>query len=362
MRIVMVPSGYGLGHLTRSIALINALIEVDPTISISLVVNYSHLELLKQQKIPEQVILEQQPILPILVMEDEYTIDVEASIGSYQFSLNYDTQVRDDMTWGRILQGSDLVINDIESTHNILAKKMDIPILNISNFTWADILEGMGAELQAEEYTKQIALATEHIKLPFATPCRGFDNAKELGLISREINHSFVKNIRDHYPDKKIIYLQNLTTRLIENFEDLIVGVQERNLVPIFPQHLVTKLQNPSKLITFSKKSEDTHNLIATSDLAFAKVGYSTVAECFAGGTYLLHWIRSHYSEDEHISNDIEEKGFGKRIDIEIGVQSFLQLIDETLLFLEDHEIQAVPIKTKSIAEYILDTFRPNIA
>ncbi len=38
--------------------------------------------------------------------------------------------------WGRILFNVDILVNDIESVHNGIAKRMGIFIVNISNFTW----------------------------------------------------------------------------------------------------------------------------------------------------------------------------------------------------------------------------------
>ncbi len=355
--IVVVISGFRMGHLTRQLALIDAILSNTIDIKIKIVCAQEHIDILKHQHLDDRISIFLMPgLYPSICMENQTKIDIGSSIYSYQMSLDFDTQVRDDTEWGRILFKADLVINDIESVHNEIVKKMNIKLINISNFTWSDILDGIGAKEIAEALSKQINLADDHYTLPFTAECMGFNNPISLGFISRKVDSNFVEAMKTNYNGKKFVFLDNLGENIIENFDEFIKQLHSRDLVPIFHEQYVLKLSEPRQMLTYKTRSTDTHNLVALSDIAITKTGYSTITEAYMGGSFILYWIRD-TNEDRAISDKILDDNMGIKFDYSIEVNELLDLIDETLKYISDNPVKQYNNETDGIAKMLIDKY-----
>ena len=166
MKIVIVVSSFGYGHLTRQIALKDALLELNSDLDILFVISEKqyeifHSEILTSNQVSYALI----PLTPTIVMEDDYSVDIESTKEIFSRFWEWETQIRNDRAWDEILYGSQLVISDIESVHHPIVKKMDIPIINISNFTWSDILMGLGLDELSHNYSSLEKLSNLNLKL-----------------------------------------------------------------------------------------------------------------------------------------------------------------------------------------------------
>lgn len=351
--VVFVISGYRFGHLTRQKAVIDELLNLKQDINVRLVVSPKHYDLISQQDIDDRITLYNSPITPTIVMEDDTRIDKETSEYSYKMSLDYHAQIRDDLEWGRILNGADLVINDIDSIHNEIVNKMQIPMINISNFTWSDILRGLGSIELAEAYAKQVERADYHYQLPLSTKCEGFIHPIKVGYISRKVDNKFIENMKNTYQNKNFIFISNPCKTILQNFDDFIGKLQDINLVPIFKEDFIHLIKQPKLLITYKEKSEDTHNLVALSDIAIIKAGYSTVAEAMVGGTFMLFWTRQTV-EDKAIAKEIIKEGFGEEIEFDCKVDILVEKVTRALILNEDRPLVAMKNETDKLAEIIV--------
>ncbi|NDB55493.1 hypothetical protein EB169_06630, partial [archaeon] len=131
MKIVIVVSSFGYGHITRQIALKDALLELKSDLEILFVISEKqyenfHSEILTSDQVSYALI----PLTPTIVMEDNYSVDIESTKEIFSRFWEWETQIRNDRAWDEILYGSQLVISDIESVHHPIVKKMDIPIIN----------------------------------------------------------------------------------------------------------------------------------------------------------------------------------------------------------------------------------------
>ncbi len=326
MIITIVTSTLGYGHVTRQIALMHALLEIDPTIEIRFVCDEYNLKpLMSDIKFSKNIKVYQIPFVPKFTIVNN-KVDIEATIISYQRSWEFETQLRDDREWERILYGSDLLINDIESIHNTIAKKMGITILNLSNFTWSDLLEHIGAHELAESYVTAEKMADYNFKLPFSTPCKSFTKYKEVGLLSRNIDlyDPEFEDIRKKHETNKLVLI---TSNFVPEFDmdDLVNKLIKSDITPI----LQTK-QKIDGALTFDNKIKNMQNLIAIVDAVIGKIGYSTTSECVSGGTAFIHFTRPNFLEDHYLSKSIIEMGYGTEV-----TQDTDKIIEKTLDFID---------------------------
>ncbi|MCE7734017.1 MAG: hypothetical protein GPJ54_04005 [Candidatus Heimdallarchaeota archaeon] len=353
--IVFVVSSFGLGHLMRQMALIQEVIRQREDIRIKLVCSEFQIKIAQTfDGISERVEFFEMPFVPFMTMDDPYHVDVSSTIDSYQKSWDFETQMRDDTEWGRILFRADLIVNDIDSLHNPIAKKMGIPMVNISNFTWSDILKGMGADELANNYTSWERLADVHLRLPFASECMGFDNYEDTGILSREVDNKFVSSMKTFYPDKKFIFLNRIGEVLEENMDELVDQLKGRNYVPILPNSYISMLKQPSKIVGYKETTNNTHDMIAASVIMIGKTGYSSVAECFVGATYFIHWAREGSIEDDDLSEHITKNDFGEKISHKISVEEIMVIIENLDKTLEKTPLEAWVNSTPQIAERVL--------
>ena len=80
MKIVIVVSSFGYGHLTRQIALKDALLELKSDLEILFVISEKqykifHSEILTSDQVSYALI----PLTPTIVIEDNYSVDIEST-------------------------------------------------------------------------------------------------------------------------------------------------------------------------------------------------------------------------------------------------------------------------------------------
>ncbi|MCH8907575.1 MAG: hypothetical protein IH840_10835 [Candidatus Heimdallarchaeota archaeon] len=287
------------------------------------------------------------PHTPTFVRESWNKIDVESTVYSFQRSLDMDTQVRDDVEWGRILGGVDLVINDIESIHNVITTKMKIFTVNISNFTWSDILLAINHPDLANSYAKLERLADLHIKLPFSTSCMGFrGNVYSVGLLANEIDWRWVHDQKKGLDDQKRIYINIVSMGNSFNLTPLCELLIQYNYKPILPRNksVMGLVGHLASKILFFDPGDQVQNYVAIAHLVIGKTGYGTVSECYSAGTPFLHWIRDGFKEDLVISEQIEKDGAGVKLSSEFDEEEIISHVKRYI------SRQLKPVKNDNLA------------
>ena len=80
MKIVIVVSSFGYGHITRQIALKDALLELKSDLEIIFVISEKQYEIFHSEILTsDQVSYALMPITPKIVMEDNYSVDIEST-------------------------------------------------------------------------------------------------------------------------------------------------------------------------------------------------------------------------------------------------------------------------------------------
>lgn len=186
-RILYYVSGHGFGHISRSYAIIQALLEREDISHITLV--SGRVDFVKE----EHPKLEKRRILMDVgvYQKDSISLDVEKT----RFALEEFEKEKNHILEGEIAfarQGDyDLILSDSASLPLVLGVELRIPALFVGNFTWDFIYKnfekydpyfGVIAHILKVEYS----FATACVQLPFACPMEGFLETHKVGLVGRK--------------------------------------------------------------------------------------------------------------------------------------------------------------------------------
>ncbi len=288
------------------------------------------------------------------MMKDAIVVDIETSIMNFQNALDVSSELLEEK-WNELLKGSSLVINDIESIHNPVANKMGIPIVNISNFTWSDILNGLDANELDIKYSSLEKLADYSYQLPFSTPCLGFrSDSTKFGLLAKNIDWDWVSNTQNNYQDKQFVFFTRIGTYLEGYLPDLLSLLEKENIGVIIPDEYKKYLPPTIEYFKYSTNTQNVQDLIALSKIAIGKTGYSTVSEAVTAGTLYIHWTRNEFIEDKYLSDGLTSDGRGIKVDIFEDDNPLFSLYDLILNNI-NHNLQPISNSNREIAQSILN-------
>ncbi|MHA2248822.1 MAG: hypothetical protein ACXAD7_00605 [Candidatus Kariarchaeaceae archaeon] len=329
--IAIINSPSGLGHVTRQLALVTQLLKIIPNIKIKFVCTMEQYKMISNQ-ITDQDSIEfnEIPLTPSIAFDQWDKLHKGTTLYSFQTGWDFEIQIRDDFKWGKILYGCDLVVNDIECVHNPLVKKMQIPLINISNFTWSDILADLGSEELSKNYASLEQLADINLRLPFSTDCLGFSKiTHNVGILSREIDWEIVKEIQGLSKNPLVIFTYSGKT-WNSSLREICVYLIENNLTPLLPKRFAKEIQD-LEILTFADDETNTQNYIAAARIAVGKIGYGTTSEIVTGGTYFVHWLVEDFIESSALSQYVVSEGYGEQIDTKITPTKLIKIIKKAL-------------------------------
>ncbi|MDH5646395.1 MAG: hypothetical protein OEZ01_10325, partial [Candidatus Heimdallarchaeota archaeon] len=310
--ISIIASRSGLGHVSRQLALAESILNLDPTLSINFICDERQYKTFEPSFMMfPRISFFQIPESPVMMFKWN-EIDVEATKFSFQRCMEFETQIRDDTYWGRILHESSLIISDLESFQNPIIKKLDIPLINVSNFTWSDILKYLNLDDLSDYYKNLELLADFNIQLPFTTSCIGFNaQIKPMGLLSRKINEYNVEMIKEKHGDN-LVYIAYSGDDLF-NLSSYISGLNSKGFTPIIFSRFTHELQG-LEFVELTDKITNTQDYLAASSVVLGKTGYSTVSEIYQSGVPFLYFYRTNNIEDITIKKQLSLDNRGELI------------------------------------------------
>ena len=336
-RIVIVTSHLGYGHFTRQLGLAKELLDIGH--SVNLVCDSEKIQAFPNPFTSNFQFIESPP-MPSFVF-DGHILDLETTRYTFQTMLNFETQVRDDRQWDRILEGADLVINDIESYHNPIVKKFRMPVLNISNFTWSDLLYHVGLNEIGDQIAELEGLADMSIQLPFNTSCKSFGQVESMGLMLRTLEEVVSKT--------HSILIKELPNFVKFSLSDLLTHLNSEGW-QVFVANTLDTSQIPSNVEYHVLNNSDYYlKQLAKAEIYIGKIGYSTLAECAYYGTRLLFWIREGNMEDLSLRDSVYSYGMG-----ELMVPT-LNKVNEQIKKLERTKFERFENSTRKIAERVAE-------
>lgn len=274
--IVYYVSGHGFGHLTRSLAIIELLLQHRNDLSIRMKCSSAH------AAFAERYLQERNLTAQIQLFESNFDIVVDP----VKVCVDFSSTINNLKMWIKELPArglreceyvdgqTALILSDIVPEAFVVAARLGIPAIGISNFTWYEICkEYVPAEYLAilkEMYQK----ATTFLEFPLSTGDHmPVINRTPVGMISRPIDENKVKEIRKRYKkEERPLLLFSIGGALELECQALSSGID----------WLYTRgVCLPSKDNTFPIPDDesDIQNYVAACDAVVTKFGWSTLAE-----------------------------------------------------------------------------------
>lgn len=285
MVIVFYTSGHGLGHASRDIELIDAIIRRRSGVKI--VVRTSVRSRVFDRIRGPRVLVEPCDTDPGIVQLDSLRLDVEATArDAAVFYRDFDRRTA--VEAARLTQlGAHIVIGDVPPLAVAAALAAGIPSVLLANFTW-DWIYAYYEEFEplAPGVIGTISSAYSHADRVLRLPIHGgFDSVAE---VTEDIPFIARHSTRDPADTRRMLGIDGSQRFALSSFGGYGVAlpydrIAESGLTVLAAQHPPPGL-----------KYED---LVAAADVVVSKPGYGIVSECIANGTPLLYTSRGRFAE-----------------------------------------------------------------
>ncbi len=310
-------SDYGYGHASRDIAIIRRIKEHDSGIKVYVKVDNSF-EFMKRSL----------PYPGVEVIRHKNDVGAEAQAGKFEADKEKTLlRLREWLgKWEEFLRQEQefckqnkvsLILSDIPPQPFILARKLGIPGIAISNFDWHWVYRNLFGDISAiQEISAAYNQAALALVLPLNLDMVPFHNKRKIGLVSRKITRS-KKEIRGECgvsEDDLLVYLglgQSLSSDLLKVKSPRPLGEKLKVLVS---SHV-----NLPGTFKVPQQETEVQNYIAACDLVVSKAGYGTLSEAISAEIPML--LFQNFIEGEPLVREIENLGIGE----EISVDSFRQ-------------------------------------
>lgn len=227
-------------------------------------------------------------------------------------------------TWGNKIKNEisfieknniDLIISDITPWPFIVARKMGINSIAISNFTWYEIYKNYYKESKINEIIKDAyRQANYFLRLPLSNKLEIFKDIKDVGLMVRKINNNEVEIIKEGIGrGKRLVYI-GMGKSVDLNYFNRMNFFDCKNYNFLFSDGVSIEGDNIFKI---PADYLETQNYIAACDYVVTKAGWSTVSEALQAHVPLLIIKRIDNIEDQITTSKIENIKVGKSITIE---------------------------------------------
>ena len=295
MSIAFYVSGHGFGHASRSIELINALVDRDP--SLSIVVRSQVAPWLFARTARPGVRLEAVECDTGIVQIDSLHLDEAGTLAKARaFMAGFEGRVAAECAWLKHSQAS-LVVADLPPLGIAAALAAGLPAVALGNFTWDWIYAGYaGSADLADEIGRIYAQTTLALRLPMWGGFATMPAVRDLPFIARkstrdpaDVRAAF--GLSRHERVALVSFggygLDRLDLEALSQLEGyrVLVGTEARgSILPL----------DETMMYDRGYRYED---LVGAVDVVVTKPGYGIIAECLANRTALLYTSRGHFVE-----------------------------------------------------------------
>jgi UDP:flavonoid glycosyltransferase YjiC (YdhE family) len=286
MTVVFYTSGHGLGHATRDIEVIQALLALRADARV--VVRTGAQPWLFALNVP-QVELQSCEVDTGVVQIDSLRLDEEQTTReALRFYSELDRRNADEVrTLGDL--GADLVVGDIPPLAFAAADCAGVPSVALGNFTWDWIYSAYPAfNRSAPDVIAAIRRAYSHATLALRLPLHG--GFEPMADVVRDVPFIARRSLRDRDeirralgcpPDKPVVLL---------SFGAYGVDYPIEAVSRSTGVTMISAVREPPAGFRYP-------DLVAASDVVISKPGYGIISECVANGAALLYTSRGHFVE-----------------------------------------------------------------
>jgi hypothetical protein len=281
-------SGHGFGHASRSIEVINALVDQHPGVRV--VIRSEVAPWLVARTVRPGVTLEPAACDTGVVQIDSLTLDAAATIERARaFMATFPARVEREVAWLRSI-GATHVVADLPPLGIAAAHAAGLPAIALGNFTWDWIYAGYAG---SGDLVSAIGDIYRHTTLALRLPMWGgfatMPRVVDIPLVAR-------RSTRDPLEVRDVLGLPRGQRLVLASFGGY--GVDGFNVAAIrqVPGYRVLLPGDIDEAAMYAQglRYED---LVHAVDVVVTKPGYGIISECVANHTALLYTSRGHFVE-----------------------------------------------------------------
>ena len=294
MNIAFYITGHGFGHAARSIEIIRSLSQSCTDIKFYL--RTSVPEWFFEDSLKDKAVYDyHKEVVDIgVVQKDALHLDKRRTLET--FSQFWDS--REKLIYAEVkdlsVKNIDLVISDIAPVAFLIAKKLNVPSIAISNFTWSYIYKDyvkkhVEYSFLINEINSAYSNASFALRYPFHGDFSCFKVVYDIGLVGRksEKDKNEILNALGINSDKKIILIAFGGFDVDSDF------IKKMNLSS---DYYIIDAQT-SKRISQNAGNLTLPDLVSIASAVVTKPGYGIVSECILAKTPMLYTSRGHFAE-----------------------------------------------------------------
>lgn len=286
--IVFYISGHGFGHASRSIEIINALVDRRPGLTV--IIRSSVAPWLVERTAREGIVLSPAEVDTGVVQLDSLSLDSRTSIeDAERFMATFDERV---VAEASFLRQHDAVISisDLPALGIAAGHAAGIPALASGNFTWDWIYEHYEG---GQHVARQIGEAYQNTALALRMPMwGGFETMPDV----RDIPFVARRSRRDPGEVRDALGIPRNCRVVLTSFGGYgLVGLNEDTLRTMKGYHvLLPGMIDENAMFDDGYRYED---VVHAVDVVVTKPGYGIISECIANDTALLYTSRGNFRE-----------------------------------------------------------------
>lgn len=185
------------------------------------------------------------------------------------------------------------VISDISPIGALVGNKLNVRTIGLSNFTWVEQYEYFYLKQDIiDQFKTAYAYFDEFIEYSLALPMESITvPKKKIGFVARELDWRKISDLKQYYGSSIFISCGKAVT--IDNIH------VENYSGTIFTTSGVT-VTGSDHVVKLPVDTLDTHNYLAASDIVIAKAGWGTISEAITANKKLVLIERESVLEDSH--------------------------------------------------------------
>lgn len=175
-------SSHGLGHITRTLAVVQALVSLQPEIQLTLATTAPASVLQSYLTIP--FVYRWVKLDVGVIQKDSLIQDLEATkLALCELHQHTEARVNSEVNYMR-QTGVNLIFADIPAMAGLMGKQAQIPCVMASNFSWDFIYRDWGQDFQelADHYAQGYRACQQLFRLPFCDAMSVFPRITDAGL------------------------------------------------------------------------------------------------------------------------------------------------------------------------------------
>lgn len=363
-------SSHGFGHLTRSLALIEYLLQHTSyciyLCSGELQVSYAKIYL---NKYADRVCYSvQKTDVGLINKENSLCVNLEATNSEVKKLLNSYPQIAELEAEKLKFCNVVLIVSDISALAFLVGKNLSVKTIGIANFTWVDQYLGIGADEEIIQQMKELySLGYYYIKYDLSLAFSGAPQKRTEEsnfIVSRPILKSRIHEIREQC---KMLYAKKTGS---ERFPEILLFTlgQSANLPPIrlanfkgvvlYTQGVSIK-EDPQKNYILQKipyDVEDTQSYIAAADMVVSKAGWSSVAEALVAHRYLFLIEREGVDDDTNTIETLCSRRLAVKLkQTELKELNYTLLKERAATLIQTDKLYTIKNNTKNLCNKIIE-------